>query len=131
MGDFVKTLKKFDDFFTAEGVGEAAVKEAEIVLGLKFSEEYAQYLKECGVAFADGHEFTGLAKSKRLNVVDVTETMRKNNPNISVNMYVVEELQIDGIVIWQSGDGKVYGTARDGKPELINSSLADYIMQDE
>ena len=55
---------------------------------------------------------------------------RKKNVNIPLDLYVVEELQIDGIIIWQSEDGKVFQTVCNGKPEMINSSLADYIAQE-
>ena len=130
MTEFVRILKNFDDYFVTEGTDAKSVEDAEQALSLKFAKEYVQYLKECGVASADGHEFTGLIKSKRLNVVDVTETARKKNVNIPLDLYVVEELQIDGIIIWQSEDGKVFQTVCNGKPEMINSSLADYIAQE-
>ncbi len=130
MVEFVRILNNFDDFFAAEGADTKSVEDAETALSLKFAEEYIQYLKECGVASADGHEFTGLIKSKRLNVVDVTETARKKNADIPLDLYVVEELQIDGIVIWQSEDGKIFQTVCNGKPEMINSSLADYVTQE-
>lgn len=130
MAEFVRILKNFDDFFAAEGADAKSVEDAETALSLKFAEEYVQYLKEYGVASADGHEFTGLIKSKRLNVVDVTETARKKNVNIPLDLYVVEELQIDGIIIWQSEDGRIFQTVCDGKAEMVNSSLADYIIQE-
>lgn len=129
MADFVKSLKKFEDFSSLEGADKLAVVDAEEVLSLKFADEYAEYLKECGIASADGHEFTGLVKSKRLNVVDVTEAARKKNAEIPQDLYVVEELHIDGIVIWQSEQGSVFMTVRDGMPEMICSSLAEYISQ--
>lgn len=131
MSNFVTALKKYDDFFMAKGADKQLVADAESTLSLRFAKEYAEYLEECGVASADGHEFTGLLNSKRLNVVDVTQAAKKKNGSIPQDFYVVEELQIDGIVIWQSGSGKVYMTASDGLLELINDSLVEYIAQEE
>lgn len=131
MSDFVKALKKYDDFFAAEGADKQSVADAESALSLRFAKEYAEYLEECGVVSADGHEFTGLINSKRLNVVDVTKAAKMKNGGIPQDLYVVEELQIDGIVIWQSESGKVFMTASEGLPEKINNSLAEYIAQGE
>lgn len=129
MAEFVKTLKRFDDFFQANGVDMLEISQAEGVLGLKFSAEYKEYLLSCGVASADGHEFTGIIDSARLNVVQVTDRVRKRNPNIQRELYVVEELQIDDILIWQSEDGRVYSSSRDELPIEISSSLVDYINE--
>lgn len=131
MSDFAKAIKKYDDFFSAKGADKQLVADAESALSLRFAKEYIEYLEECGVASADGHEFTGLINSKRLNVVDVTQAAKNKNGNIPQDFYVVEELQIDGIVIWQSESGEIYMTASDGVPEKINDSLAEYIEQGE
>lgn len=49
------------------------------------------------------------------------------NPEIPGDLYVVEELQIDGIVIWQSETGMVFQTVMDGNTKEIYPSLAKYI----
>ena len=128
MAKFVDLIKSFDDFCVGKGVDEATIEAAEEKLGLKFADDYKEYIRECGVASADGHEFTGIVDSKRLNVVDVTETMRTKNPNASGEMYVVEDLQTDGIIIWQSVDGKIYKTNFVSEAELICDSLFDYFQ---
>ena len=126
MAKFVDLIKTFDDFCAGKGVDEATIEAAEEKLGLKFADDYKEYISECGVASADGHEFTGIVDSKRLNVVDVTEAMRAKNPNASGELYVVEDLQTDKVVIWQSGDGRVYKTVYDDSAEVIADSLYDY-----
>lgn len=127
MGKFTEVLKSFDDYFAAKGAEDEAIATAEQKLGLKFSDEYKEYVRECGVASADGHEFTGIIASKRLNVVDVTEAMKAKYSNISSDLYVVEDLQTDGIIIWQAGDGKVYKSVFEGEAEVICESLYDYL----
>lgn len=43
-------------------------------------------------------------------------------------MYVIENLDIDGIVIWQDTKGAIY-EMQNGKYKKINKSLADYIKE--
>lgn len=43
--------------------------------------------------------------------------------------YVVEQANIDGIVIWQASDGKVYQTNPKLKPLQIAESLSEYILE--
>lgn len=127
MIEFVKKIKTYDDFCSANGATEEAITEAEKALNLHFSDEFKKYLTEYGTASADGHEFTGIISSPRLNVVDVTEKNRVKNPNARGSLYVVEEMQIDGITVWQSEDGSVYFSTGNQEPQKTNSSLAEYI----
>ncbi len=125
--EFIKKLKEFEDFVSAKGASDESIKQAEDSLGLAFAREYKNYLKECGIAAADGHEFTGITTSDRLSVVSVTRSVRNNMDNAPKGLYVVERAQIDGILIWQSQDGTVYKTVKGNAPEKIAKSLAEYI----
>ena len=127
MNSFVKALKRFDDFFCADGVDARTIKDAENKLGVHFSEEYKTYLSECGSASADGHEFTGIIDSPRLNVVDVTQAARKRFSSVPADLYVVEEVMIDGIIIWQSENGAVYQSVDGQELKIICKSLLDYL----
>lgn len=103
------------------------IKSAEKQLSLEFSDEYREYLSRCGEVSFFGHELTGLTKSKRLNVVDVTNEEKGLNEHIPEGYYVVEQANIDGIVIWQSRDGSIYKSHPKKDPEFIFSSLAEYV----
>lgn len=127
MNSFVKALKRFDDFFCADGVDARTIKDTENKLGVHFSEEYKTYLAECGSASADGHEFTGIIDSPRLNVVDVTQMARKRFSSVPSDLYVVEEIMIDGITIWQSENGTVYQSVDGQELKIICKSLLDYL----
>lgn len=109
------------------GVSEVDINKAEKALGLKFAEEYREYLSVCGIATADGHEFTGVGKSQRLNVIEVTNEHRSKNENIPDDLYVIEDLSIDKIVIWQSVSGAVYQTVGNNNPEKISKSLCEFL----
>ena len=126
MSQFVKELKRFEDFMQLGGVSNEEIKNAEDRLGVKFAKEYKEYLKECGVATADGHEYTGICKSNRLDVVLVTEKERSVELEISDTAYVVEQTHIDGIVIWQTTDGTIY-QSQGNSYKKINNSLVEYI----
>lgn len=128
MKSFVKLLSEQPDLYSLKPATEEEVKAAEKELNLKFASEYKQYLLKFGLASADGHEFTGFAKSKRLNVVEATKDLREKNPNIPNGLYLVEALQIDGILIWQSSSGDVYQTVDKGAPEKIAASLSEFFV---
>lgn len=119
-------LMEKDDFCFLGPVKESKILDAEKRLGIKFSNEYIEIIKEYGVFSCSGHEFTGICKSKRLNVVDVTLAQRENNPNVT-DLYVIELANIDDIVIWQSSEGVVYLTKGISKPVKICESIIEYL----
>ncbi|SEP65820.1 SMI1-KNR4 cell-wall [Lachnospiraceae bacterium RM5] len=129
MKTFVKYLDNCADLYTTVGVSDEKIKEAEKNLELSFSKEYIEYLLKYGIASASGHEFTGLGKIKRLDVVEVTMSNKKANVNVPKDLYVIEECNIDDIVIWQSEKGNIYMTTGDSKPKKIYSSLLEYIKK--
>ena len=125
--EFIKKLKGFEDFVSAKGASNESIKQAEETLGLTFAKEYKNYLRECGIATADGHEFTGITTSDRLSVISTTQSARDKMDNAPEGLYVVERAQIDGILVWQSQDGTVYKTVKGNVPEKIAKSLAEYL----
>lgn len=86
-----------------------------------------RYLKDIGLACFDGHELTGICKSARLNVVDVT-LLQRQRVSDAYSWYVVEETGIDGRVIWQTPTGDIYQTAPGTKTRKVFGSLAEYII---
>ena len=103
------------------------VQTAEIYLGLSFAREYKEYLLEFGCASIYGHEFTGICKAARLDVVSVTTEQKNCFGDIPNDWYVIEETNIDGIVIWQNAKGDVFSKAPNAKPEKIAKSFSDYV----
>lgn len=127
MSSIVTILKSQEHFYSKQGVPLNNIAQAEGALGLKFSAEYKEYLTAFGVASANGHEYTGLCTSARLDVVAITLQERKKNPNIPDDFYVIEQANIDGIVIWQSSDGNIYQTAGCSCPIKICDSFGEYV----
>ena len=125
--DIIAALEKQSCFCGHSAVSSKEITKAEAELSLKFSKDYREYIGTFGFAIYEGHELTGICKAKRLNVVDVTKDERMANPNIPDNWYVIEQLHIDGIVIWQSSTGEVFESYPNGSSRKIGNSLADYI----
>ncbi len=126
MARFVDWITACDDHFIGTGADIKEIKETEDRLNLEFSEEYKEYLKKYGIASADGHEFTGIVNSPRLNVADVTMKAQKEH-DVAAKLYVVELLQIDGIIIWQNKKGEVFMMSKNGEMSKIGDNLMEYL----
>lgn len=127
MLDFVEKLRDTTDFYSLSGASTEKIKKAEEELNLKFASEYREYLTAFGVASAGGHEFTGICSFPRLDVVLNTISEKKNNPKVPDNLYVVETVNMDDIVVWQSDTGIVYQSAPNISPVKLCNSLCEYI----
>ena len=84
-------------------------------------------MKEFGFASYKGHELTGICKSSRLNVVDVTLEAREIY-NVNFDMYVIEDTGYEGILILQNRKGEVFQIQPLALPEKISESLSNYIQ---
>lgn len=103
------------------------VENIEIELALPLAEEYKEYLLKYGAIIADDVELTGVAKSKNRDVVQVTQREWVANNKIKHNLYVVENVGIEGIIIWQDGSGKIYESSPNNGAKQIANSLAEYL----
>lgn len=127
MMSLIDLIKQGDVSFTFAPMTKEQITQAEKELNVVFSKEYADYVAAFGVAIFDGHEFTGLCNGKRLDVVRITQDQRKLNKNIPGNWYVVECVDVDGIVIWQSTEGTVYAAVPNSEAKEIASSISEYL----
>lgn len=107
------------------------VNSAENILNTTFSDDFRDYLKTYGTIAYLGHELVGISDTEYLNVVNATSEERDFVENIPKVWYVVERLNVDGIVIWQSSSGEIYQTAPNSEPKKIYDSLAEYIEMEE
>ena len=127
MADFINTLSSLPDFHALAGASEEQIAQAERSLSLRFADDYRQYVRAFGVVSASGHELTGICASRRLNVVEVTLSARGAQPAVPQDWYVLEEANIDGIVIWQSGAGEVFETRPGAEPVKLAASIREYL----
>ncbi len=124
--NIVELLGKLENFGFLGPIDNEKINEAEKKLGLVFAEDYKQYISTYGIASFGSHELTGICSSKRLNVVSVTNKY-KAEKNIFDNLYVIEDIGIDGIVIWQSSTGEIFQSEYDFELKKIFNSLAEYV----
>ena len=121
-------LKVAPNFRALGSVDCNAVDNSELQLSVIFANEYRDYLIEFGVVSVNGHELTGICKSERLHVVDVTTVEKGKNPTVDKSWYVVERTNIDGIVVWQTPNGEIFQTSPTTHPIKIADSLVDYLL---
>lgn len=123
-------LQKKDDIYCTKGVSSDQIINAENELGLKFADDYIEYLKKYGYVIFDGHEITGITSIPRMDVVAVTKLKRQVFSDIRTDLYVVENLYIDGCLILQAADGSIYESLPGNELIKIADSLVEYFMKD-
>lgn len=123
----LNTIPTYDKYTYGSGASPEEIKEAESKLQLSFSEEYKDYLLKYSCAVIDHKYITGITSVEYLDVIDNTITEKQRCNKVPADMYVIERLSIDNIVLWQDQTGAVYQTAGDSEPVKIYDSLSDYI----
>lgn len=129
MNRLTDIIDSIDDAFTLVGATEEDIVDAEEFLGLSLAEDYKEYVSKYGILSFEEHEISGLCNHKRLDVRDLTEEERKVNDSISKDLYVIEQLDIDGIVIWQNEIGEIFQTMPGREAYKICDSLAEYLQE--
>lgn len=125
--DILELMGELDDFFYLDQPDEEKIEKAEFELGLKFSDEYRAYVRVGGAVCGGGLELTGITKFERLNVVSVTKREKTINPLINDDMYVVEVVGIDGMIILQNEGGEIFTAQPNVAPKKLFNSLLEYI----
>ena len=129
MKDIVEVINSLEDVIHGKNIKESDIIKAESALGVKFSDDYRRYIKAFGCMAIGSREFTGISKLANYDVVSITTSQRKYITDTPSDWYVIEQLNIDGIVIWQSASGEVFQTSPNTEPKKICDSFADYIWE--
>lgn len=127
MKSIVETIKSLPNMISFKPATNGEIMNAEIELRVSFAEEYKSYLSTFGAVIAEGIELTGIAKAKHRDVILVTKQEWDMNENVPHIMYVIENTGIDGIIIWQSSEGKIYRSTTGSQPVQIAESMNEYI----
>lgn len=127
MKSIVETIQSLPNMISFKPATNREIMNAEIELRVSFAEEYKSYLLAFGAIVATGIELTGIAKAKHRDVILVTKQEWDMNVNVPHTMYVIENTGIDGIIIWQSSEGKIYRTTTGSQPVQIAESMNEYI----
>lgn len=129
MGNIVKTIKQIGLFTKESPVSDADVLCAETELGVKFADDYREYVMHYGAIRICGLELTGITSKEHNDVVSVTEYEKTYNKNISSGMYVIERMGVDSIVILQDSSGNIYINSPRHETKKIFDSLSEYLIQ--
>ena len=126
MSEIVEYIKNIPDVAYIEGCSEEQIKDAETSLGIKFPEDYVDYVKAYGCIDFIGTELTGLNIEGRLNTVTATEKEKSVNDSFPEGLYVIENLGIDGKVVAMNDKSEVFLVQYE-HCEKICDGLLEYI----
>lgn len=125
--DIIQAISGLDHLYVLLPASPESVAEAEHYLGLQFAPDYKAYVQRFGAISACGIELTGVTTSRRLDVVAVTKMNRAMNGNIPLDMYVIEDMAIDALLVLPDATGAVYSAPPHGVPRKVFICLADYV----
>ncbi|WP_281530097.1 SMI1/KNR4 family protein [Campylobacter hominis] len=127
MSKIVETIQNLENLIPLKPASIEDIENVEIELALPLAKDYKEYLLNFGAIMANDIELTGIAKSKNRNVVEVTKREWNLNRKIKHNLYVVENIGIDGIIIWQDSSGSIYESKPNYEAKKIANNLLEYI----
>lgn len=127
MSKIVETIQNLENLISLKPASIEDIENVEIELALPLAKDYKEYLLNFGAIMANDIELTGIAKSKNRNVVEVTKREWSLNRKIKHNLYVVENIGIDGIIIWQDSSGSIYESKPNYEAKKIANNLLEYI----
>lgn len=128
--DIIEAIDSLEDLCEPQPATIEQVEEAQKILGVKFSDDYIQLLLKYGTVDAEGIELLGIANPKfeYINVVPNTLREYEYDKTAPKDMYVIENLGVDGALAWQHESGAVYYKYRfDEELQKAADSLAEYI----
>ena len=124
--ELIERLRKF--LTTHNMVGTPAtdkqIAEAEHELGVKFSSDYIDFIKNFGAAYA-GMMINALDGNE--NVVDDTKSLREVHPEIRDTFVISDDGSGNPIMINSNGEVEIYYHDSDAEIETIASSLEQFI----
>ena len=124
--ELIERLRKF--LTTHNIVGTPAtdkqIAEAEHELGVKFSSDYIDFIKNFGAAYA-GMMINALDGNE--NVVDDTKSLREVHPEIRDTFVISDDGSGNPIMINSKGEVEIYYHDSDAEIETIASSLEQFI----
>lgn len=124
--DLIERLRRF---LTAHDmIGTPASDEqvlcAEQELGVKFSSDYIDFIKNFGAAYT-GMMINALDGNE--NVVDETKSFREVHPDVTDTYVISDDGSGNPIMINSKGEVEIYYHDSDAEIEIIASSLEQYI----
>lgn len=127
MSEILATIQKLPGMEYLSPASADEIQNAEETLNLRFAEEYKEYLSVFGAVCSDIIAISGICEDKDYAVVELTKKLRSIQPNIPLGFYAIEDVGIDGLVIWQDQTGAVYQSVPNYEPVRIFDSLSGFL----
>ena len=128
MKNVTNELKKVSDLVSTKGASNEQIVEAQNKLSIEFPTDFIEYWKEFRLVTFYGVEWQGLNGPDYLNVVTSTLEARKTYPDFPVNMFILEDLGFDGLLILIDTKGSVYEWQY-GNCKKIYPSIVEYLEE--
>lgn len=127
MSEIVSVISQLPEMEHAVPATESEVAAAETALGLAFAPEYREYLLHFGAAFSDIIAVSGLCDDPDYNVVTLTQALRPHHQPVPRSCYAIEDVGVDGLVVWQDATGTVYQSVPGSEAMKVFDSLAAFL----
>ena len=127
MNNIIVTIESFKRKMFTGSVSLELIANAENELGTSIAPEYKEVLKQYGSLCVKGEEFLGI-DCDNYDLVKATNEARKNDKNFPLDMYVIENTAIDGILIVQNCTGELFSYQPNGKLQHVAACLDEYLQ---
>lgn len=127
MSNIIETIESFKRKRFTGRVPSELIVNAEVELGICFAPEYKEVLIKYGSLCVKGEEFLGI-DANNYDIVKATKEARKSDKNFSLDIYVVENTAIDGILIVQNNTGELLYYQPNNELRHLANSLNDYLL---
>ena len=125
--NIISIIEKLPEMQYSFPASEEDIIKAEKELNVVFADEYKKYLLTFGAVQSDIIAISGIIDDEDYNVVNLTKRLKLSYKNIPADFYVIEDVGVDGLVIWQSVDGTIYQSIPTSKPVKIFASLSEFL----
>lgn len=127
MNNIITTIESFKRKLFTGSVSSELIVNAENKLGISIAPEYKEVLKKYGSLCVKGEEFLGI-DCDNYDLVKATNEARKNDKNFPLDMYVIENTAIDGILIVQNFTSELFSYQPNGKLQNVATCLDEYLQ---
>lgn len=127
MNNIITTIESFKRKLFTGSVSSELIVNAENELGISIAPEYKEVLKKYGSLCVKGEEFLGI-DCDNYDLVKATNEARKNDKNFPLDMYVIENTAIDGILIVQNFTCELFSYQPNGKLQNVATCLDEYLQ---
>ena len=127
MNNIITTIESFKRKLFTGSVSSELIVNAENELGISIAPEYKEVSKKYGSLCVKGEEFLGI-DCDNYDLVKATNEARKNDKNFPLDMYVIENTAIDGILIVQNFTSELFSYQPNGKLQNVATCLDEYLQ---